>query len=182
MILYLHRANEQAQIKKAIRFGWGIEIDVRSCLGNLYLAHDPILRPHDHLDLEVVLDQVRKHKIPTILDIKETGIVHWLDGHGLSDLVYATDLIYPDQRRVSGAIRTLSRHSPFESITRGEGFWLDYVFEPVEKEKEAPINDPSITVLVSPELHGQSLTDEYVAWVKEAGFMGVCTDFPERYQ
>lgn len=185
MIRYLHRANDVDSIERARVNGWGIEIDVRTHRGKLYLSHDPILEPTECLTWEFLRELVKKFQIPTILDIKESGIARLIDVRGIESLVHAVDLIFPDQKcLVDGghALRSLSRSSRYETIDLcgdGCGYWWDYQFD--VPESILLFHIPIRTVIVSPELHGQPLTDEFAAWVMRAGFMGVCTDQPERY-
>ncbi|MBX3118675.1 MAG: hypothetical protein KF784_06390 [Fimbriimonadaceae bacterium] len=177
--LYLHRANDEASIRKAADKGWGIEVDIRSYEHDIYLAHDPILSAPSFTGL----DLLKGFPGPVIFDFKESGIVDLtiklIKWAGLDlNKCYAADMIVPDMIRAErNELKTLARLSPYEVISGPfYGYWLDYV-----KDTEPFTHVPKHTFLVSPELHGWTLDKDFKAAALRAGFEGICTDFPERW-
>jgi glycerophosphoryl diester phosphodiesterase len=190
--LFLHRANDKAAIKRAIDLGIGIEIDIRTNGGVLYVSHDPIRIDSDVVPLGHFLAGVPKGT-PILLDFKETGIIdmvtRWLPQYNLCDMdkVFAIDLIAPDMYYAQEkGLKTLARRSNYEVIdgyqdgsTRefDAGYWLDFVKDLEDLHQTMY----SRTYVVSPELHRWELTDNFIRSCWQWGFAGVCTDFPERY-
>ncbi len=178
--LYLHRSNDELRIARAATEGIGIEVDVRSLGGRLCLSHDPIRRASPELLLE---DRLAHFPGPVILDFKESGLIDLaleaLDSALIPlERAFAADLIVPDMIRAERlGLRTLARRSKYERISGPfHGYWLDFVERPCDlRLQDKP------TFLVSPELHGWTLSDVYVADAVNLGFTGVCTDFPERW-
>lgn len=169
MEIILHRANSVRKWMEALKNGWGIEVDLRTHKGLVYLSHEPI---EDDSWMEfspsfsMLYEATQGWSNTVVLDSKETGILKNLRGIRLDiDTHYAfTDLITPDQIfiRASGG-RTLTRRSKFENINIGsqprpmtgqdlpEEYWLDYVFKPGDLTKYTNIAQNSY--VVSPELH-----------------------------
>jgi hypothetical protein len=186
MTIYQHRANSAEDIYRAHASGYGVEVDIRSHLGKFYLSHDPIKDPRTCLPLSRFLHIVRSHKIPAILDIKETGIVGEIAfavfEHRVEDLVYATDLLFTDHKFLidnRSGLRVLARASRFERFFyESAGFWLDYAAA-IDLEEYI---SPNRTVVVSPELHGLELDPMFIGRILTHGYLGVCTDYPARYR
>lgn len=169
MEIIMHRANEVQQWVLAKENGWGIEVDLRSHLGAIYLSHDPI---EDSAWLEYMpsfsslIGMTKNWQNTVVLDCKETGLLKYMRGLDVTSRQYVlTDLIVPDQLlvRTKGG-RTLTRRSKFENISitadvtspfyfteTSEEFWIDYVFSPKCLEPYADIAKNSY--IVSPELH-----------------------------
>lgn len=177
--VFWHRANDPDTIGKAAKGGFGIEVDVRSIEGVLFLNHDPIY---------VCPDWSFQHLLAgfpgeIILDIKETGILGLVIA-SLSDIdipldrCYAADLIVPDMLVAERhGLRTLARKSRYESI-QGPfyGEWIDYVFGPEDlPETLRP------AFLVSPELHQRPLTEDFIVAALARSYDAVCTDRPETW-
>lgn len=182
MIRYLHRANDFVSILRATNAGFGIEVDIRTHHGRCFLSHDVIEDNIGYIPLEDLISYIKYHRVPTIFDIKESGLIHLLDIKGVQDLVYAVDLIVPDQKYIIDAdipLRSLSRRSMYEVIHGvGTGYWLDYVTTPSDIESYPTFSN---TIIVSPELHNAPLTSEFIQAIREVHPMGICTDFPEKY-
>ena len=75
MIVYLHRVNTMAMLEEAAFKKIGVEVDIRTHNGVAFLSHDPITIATDAMLASEALKFIEEHKIPTILDFKETGIV-----------------------------------------------------------------------------------------------------------
>jgi hypothetical protein len=188
MTIYLHRANSLKEIERAIKLKIGVEIDIRTHRQEPHLAHDPMIGWEHDVALEEAIKILAKHKVPTILDIKETGLIDSiipLLGNEFIKLCVATDLIVPDQiNSEQKGLKTLSRWSVYEKIKLDTawGYWLDFISSPDDLRGvtgQRPI--PEHTFLVSPELHKHRLSDEFIRIAKRRRFEGVCTDFPERW-
>lgn len=188
MIVYLHRANKLKDIERAIRLGAGVELDIRTHRSEPHLSHDPMIGWENDVALDEAVKVLAKHNTPTILDIKEIGLIDIVIGTLGPEFIkhcVATDLIVPDQIVAEQkGLKTLSRWSTYERIKLDTawGYWLDFIsstddLRSVIGQKAIPEN----TFLVSPELHKQRLSDEFIRIAKRRRFAGVCTDFPERW-
>lgn len=177
--VFWHRANDPDTIGLAAKGGFGIEVDVRSVEGVLFLNHDPVY---------VCPTWSFQHLLAgfpgeVILDVKETGLVS-LVLNSLADIdfplerCYAADLIVPDMLVAERhGLRTLARNSRYERIEGPfYGDWIDYVFAPEDlPETSRP------AFLVSPELHQRPLTEEFVISALARGYDAVCTDRPDTW-
>jgi len=169
MEIILHRANSVKQWMQAVENGWGIEVDLRTHKGTVYLSHD-IIEDDKFTEYTpsffLMYDATQKWNNTVVLDCKETGLFKHLRGGYLDlyDQYVFTDLIVPDQifiRAMGG--RVLTRRSKFENISvvstpgpmtnpePAEEYWLDYVFAPDDLAQFANIAQDSY--VVSPELH-----------------------------
>lgn len=188
MTVYLHRANSLKDIERAIRLGVGVEIDIRTHRNEPHLSHDPMIGWENDASLEEAVKILQKNNVPTILDIKETGLIDTIVGIVGTEFIrhcVATDLIVPDQIVAEQkGLKTLSRWSIYERIKLDTawGYWLDFIASPDDLRTvtgQKPI--PEHTFLVSPELHNHRLSDEFIRITKRRRFEGICTDFPERW-
>lgn len=184
---YLHRANKIDDLYRAIREGMGVEIDVRSVGQQLIVSHEPVSQCNiisqyftDFLDIII------KCHINVIFDIKESGIIDLIDSEIKkyseynNPYIYFADLIVPDMLYAESlGYKTLARQSKYEKIEGTfYGYWLDYI----DNVCDLPKKIKKHTFLVSPELHSNDLTDDFIAAVQsDDGFEGICTDYPERY-
>lgn len=176
----------------AYQNGWGVEVDIRTHLGEMFLSHDPIESDlHQTVSFNHFLDFAMSWSNTTVLDFKESGLIHRVDR---APHIVCTDLIVPDQLTAKElGIRTLSRRSKYEDINVGqyqlygpakrwnlpEEYWIDYVYSSEDLHKYESVAKQSY--VVSSELHGCYLTLEFIKAVYTMGFLGVCTDHPERY-
>ena len=191
MDLYLHRANCFEQLERAHTYGWGVEIDVRSHLGRLFLHHDAI----EAADLSSIvplakyLEKAEDWGVPVILDMKESNLAPLVrlelfqsgrtkNDAGVFDGLVATDLMVFDQLQYEDlGIRTLTRMSCYEQPKghKSYGFWHDY-----SHLGACHIIGENI-FLVSSELHGVELTEDYITAMNAYNYVGVCTDYPNRW-
>lgn len=192
MKLFLHRANTHERLTKCLENGWGAEVDVRTHMGDPYLSHDPIKSADGLVDLTELV-WYAEHGVEIILDFKESGIIDpflpWVQARPESWL--ATDLIVPDQIYAEArGLRTLARNSVHAS-TEGwcvreriegtfHGQWMDYVQDLLAVKE--PLEASKNVYLVSSELHGWRLENQFIEAARTYGFAGVCTDYPLRYE
>jgi hypothetical protein len=188
--VFKHRCNSFEAIREALGAGYGIEVDVRSFNSFLYLAHEPIMFEANMVPLEAIKQMAPPERV--ILNIKETGLIPFLSyslGEEYAQQCFISDLLYPDLvfAYERGFKRTCARMSRFEGaygedigVPNFEHYWLDYCFT---KGHLNPYFSGLLnrSILVSPELHKQPLTDEYISFAKSLKLTGVCTDEPERW-
>ena len=194
MQVFLHRANCFAQLYKARNLGIGIEVDIRTWEGIPLLSHDPIMmdEAQECEDLETFLSVAAGYDMPVLLDFKETGIIDIvIDKIGpiyLHDRCLAIDLITPDvyyaqSKRVKTLVRdskyeTIKEYANIRSMYEHAGYWLDYT----KTGEDLLHRHYSMSCyLVSPELHGWDLEDEYIETAVKGSYKAVCTDYPERW-
>jgi len=168
MEIISHRANSVSAWSQAKSNGWGIEVDLRTYKGRVYLSHDFIEGENalEYTPSFSMLFEFTKNNWDgtVVLDCKEAGIVQRLFGiHSYKHYV-CTDLLVPDEIFIKGVgMRTLTRKSRFENINIGvdcepqykaalyHEYWVDYVYS-VEDLKQYQINALQ-SFVVSPELH-----------------------------
>lgn len=182
MFIIQHRANDWQIIEQSRKTGVGIEVDVRSAGGKLYLSHDLIIDETNCVPLSDLIKYSEENSLITILDMKETGLIKEV-AHLISipELFYITDVIFPDQLVCKELeLLSLSRKSFFEDIHETDGYWIDYVFN------EEDLNSHSResyyrAIVVSPELHKHNLKHSFIDALYNKNAMGVCTDAPIEY-
>jgi hypothetical protein len=188
MEIILHRANSVKQWLWAAENGWGIEVDLRTHRGIVYLSHDVI--EGDYFteytpSFASMYEATQNWNNTIVLDCKETGLFKRLNslvfayGQYIFNQYAFVDMIVPDQifTRAAGG-RVLTRRSKFENISVAsmpgpvtnpkpqEEYWLDYVFSPDDLVQFADIAKDSY--VVSPELHKyQSISNETTLFAKE---------------
>jgi len=176
MEIIWHRASRISDWSTAKEYGWGIEVDLRTHNGRVYISHDPIEKEESLEFLPsfaMLYDFTTENRFRTyankwsntvVLDCKESGIIErthdiWRYGY------YAfTGLSVPDEiYAISCGYRTLTRTSRFENLdlcvdcmpqyqnVSSNEYWVDYVFHPSDLEKYEEIASRSF--VVSPELH-----------------------------
>lgn len=184
--VYLHRANTLKAIRRAVRNGWGVEIDIRSQGGALFLSHDPVFTEASAPRLLEVLAVLEETNTPVILDLKETGLMPLLQNELVGDFsrYVATDLIVPDMIDYEAAgLRTLARRTDSHSMSEAvEGPFYGYWFDYVDGAGVLGLTVSPHAYLVSPELHGWDLTAEFINNAVRHDWEGVCTDQPERWK
>lgn len=198
MQVFLHRANTITYIERANKLGIGVEIDVRTHNAIARLSHDPIDAAYCDGDIdEVSLESVLLFNLrntPILMDFKELGIVDIVRETvpHIPDILQNTiciDMFVPDMYYAhTVGLKTLTRYSRFETIqpcvgaaTYHAGYWYDYISSAEDlRRHRMPLWNDTI-YLVSPELHGWDLTDDFIHTAIKENYKAVCTDYPERW-
>lgn len=190
--------NTPAALERALRAGYGVETDVRDCLGRLVISHDmPSGREQlfdDFLDTYVSLGSTA----PLAINIKADGLAAALrqsiETRGIVN-AFCFDMSVPDTRSYAAAgLRFFARRSELEPPTplveQAAGIWLDAFtgtwFDAAEIRR---IRETGLDVcVVSPELHGRPheplwalLHDCPQGGGGGWGRLMICTDLPERF-
>jgi hypothetical protein len=194
MQIYSHRVNTISGLKK-IDPVYGVEIDLRTKLGELILSHDP------YADGELFsewLKHLRGHSL--ILNVKEDAledsILELLAKNGVSDYFFL-DQSFPSIRRCinMGITKVATRVSDFEDLetalrSGSEWVWLDSfsgVWDHLLQAVPAIAMNGQKTCLVSPELQRLDSIQELTS-LKEMissnrmAITSVCTKFPESWE
>lgn len=200
MIIVAHRGwwertdekNSPRAFERALRAGFGIETDIRDCMGQVVISHDPpassgLLRLVDFADLY----QTTGSSAPLALNIKSDGlqgcVLNCLTTRGITNY-FVFDMAVPDALGyVNRGAPTYTRQSKYEPMPsfydRASGVWIDCF------DGELCSNDVIAghfragknIALVSPELHNKP---HEVAWRQWKPFamsrIMICTDFPDR--
>ncbi len=195
--LWKNRAepNSLGAIEAAFASGFGVETDVRSFEGKLYLSHDAIIDPRRPARMDDFLQLAKKFpKAPVFLNIKEDGLVTLLSGFreqfdqcqvaffdmSVPQLVQFAKVFPPSQLS--------TRFSEFETVPSGLE-WCDWIWVDAFK-KDLQGNDviklcssyQKKLAFVSPELHGRGEKDFWnalrVTKTAENANHAICTDFP----
>lgn len=196
MRIFQHRINTIDQLR-SVPTSLGVEIDVRSDGDSLVLSHDPFM------DSPVLFDNwladYRHEGI--IVNIKEEGleerILELLVSHSVADFFFL-DQSFPFLVRTirQGELRSAVRVSDFESARTASNLkpspnwvWLDSFTGQWNHLSEVRnlVTQGYKTCLVSPELQGRSIDDEYssiknVLDTLELKLDAVCTKRPEVWE
>lgn len=194
MIIIQHRVNEINKLEQTPRH-LGIEVDVRSNAGGLYLHHDPFMEgPSFNEFLNFY------HHSLIVLNVKEEGLEEQcLEALALRGI---TDYFFLDQsmpflikRGLAGKIDSACRVSEYESIRTAKNLasfctwsWVDsfneggFKVETLEKLKSINLK----ICLVSPELHDLNRLEEarkLVGLIRDANVQidAVCTKYPSMW-
>jgi len=174
MTKFLHRANTIEELKFAQSNNWGVELDIRTRLGELIVAHDPNTSGIYLKDYVQSLTST----CTALLNVKESNIIPLIyEVIKPAPNIILFDLIVPDALRATElGYQVLSRRSEYESICipKEVGKWNDFL-------KPENIWGLFQGVTVSPELHGIELTSEVIAQYKKANCAAICTKYPERW-
>lgn len=191
MIIVRHRRNTLEELRQTPRH-LGVEIDLRSHVGGLYLHHDPF-RPGE--DFERWLSGYA-HRL-LVLNVKEDGLEEriraLLHARGIEDYFFL-DQPFPSLLRnaEAGETRCALRYSEHESLQTALSLsgkvrwvWVDcFTRCPLTRESGAALRAAGLRIcLVSPELHGRDAPDEARALQAQLCMEGltpdaVCTKIP----
>lgn len=193
MRIYQHRVNTIGQLR-SVPTNLGVEIDVRSDGDSLVLSHDPFMR-----DLVLFDDWLVNYcHNGIIVNIKEEGleerILELLTSHSVEDYFFL-DQSFPFLMRTirRGELRSAVRVSDFESAEtasnlnlRPDWVWLDSFTGNWHHLSEVKnlVSKGYKTCLVSPELQGRNIDEEYDSINDVVRTLGlkldaVCTKKPE---
>ena len=193
MRIYQHRINTIEQLR-SVPTNLGVEIDVRSDGDSLVLSHDPFMR-----GLVLFDDWLANYRHNGIIvNIKEEGleerILELLTSHSVEDYFFL-DQSFPFLMRSirRGELRSAVRVSDFESAETASNLnpspdwvWLDSFTGHWHHLSEVKnlVSKGYKTCLVSPELHGRKIDQEYGSINDVMRTLGlkldaVCTKKPE---
>jgi len=186
--------NTRPAFERAFRAGFGVETDVRDCLGKLVIAHDP---PRgDEMPLREFLEMHAALGHPGVLalNIKADGLRKALDEEAEpfpEAQIFVFDMSTPDLRSyVGGPFHVFTRQSEFEAecvlYTDCHGVWLDAFqsdWYSTSLVRDHLTNGKKVCV-VSPELHGRP-PDTLWAEIQRDALHGeaavyMCTDLAPR--
>ena len=193
MRIYQHRINSIEQLR-SVPTNLGVEIDVRSDGDSLVLSHDPFMP-----GLVLFDDWLANYRHNGIIvNIKEEGleerILELLTSHSVEDYFFL-DQSFPFLMRTirRGELRSAVRVSDFESAETASNLnpspdwvWLDSFTGNWHHLSEVKnlVSKGYKTCLVSPELHGRKIDQEYGSINDVMRTLGlkldaVCTKKPE---
>jgi len=194
--IYCHRGlwtsveqqNTAEALESAIKFGFGIETDIRDHQGSIVISHDPARAAC--IDLAIL----SKTTSPIALNIKADGLLNISDDAIAQILQIEGSFVFdgsiPEmlkyrERNMPHALRLSEYEKDIAWVTKY--LWLD-AFQSdwwVTDETLNRLTEKHFVVVVSPELHGRSRSK---VWEKVAGELvdgnsnlGICTDFPDQF-
>jgi glycerophosphoryl diester phosphodiesterase len=199
--LWKNRAepNSYQALQLAFSSGMGIETDLRSFEGKLYISHDPILDPNHHVTFEELINLTQKYSaLPVFLNIKEDGLLPLIVRHKnplLQLNVVFFDMSVPELVQYANhfpSSHLSTRFSEFETSPSALEL-CDWIWADAFKKDWSAKNIEKIVketnkkwTFVSPELHGRN--PEFL-WneIKSHKFLqqndfGICTDLPFEFQ
>lgn len=212
MIILAHRGfwntpdekNSLVAFERAFAKGYGVELDVRDCDGELLISHDPARATCPRFS--DVLTLYRKHGMPgrIAINIKADGlapqIAAAIQEPSLRQSVFVFDMSVPDMfSYIQHGIPTFSRHSELEPVPvlldDCAGVWVDTFANPWADENRMTAfrTAGKAAAMVSPELHGKPHRAAWSAWrsalqtaaaTSATSPVMLCTDLPadaERY-
>jgi len=163
--------NTISSFKRAVKYGCGIETDVRNSNGNLVISHGLVSESSLSFDIalnSIALDLIIK-ELPLCINIKEDGLVEMIEQSLLPypELDYAVfDASFPELYKFAkNAIPYLCRISDYEVfnklIDNCSGIWLDSLGSNwITHNKLSEISSYKKRIfIVSPELHSREFKD-----------------------
>ncbi|MFM8315149.1 MAG: hypothetical protein ACKOA8_12765 [Deltaproteobacteria bacterium] len=194
-ILIKHRVNAVKDLN-SVEKSWGVEIDLRSKVGQkgaIHLSHDPWVEGDD---FEVWLTEFRRLQIqgPIWLNTKEDGledrIEELLKKYQMGNYCFLDTVLptlvkkthFEEKRRF--AIR-FSAYEPKEFVEcfkdKADWIWVDcFQGKPVAAELVQSLKPHFKVCLVSPELHGHGLKENLSAFLPLYRWAdAVCTKEPQ---
>lgn len=200
MIVLAHRGwwehagekNSLQAFERALRAGYGIETDIRDCMGQLVISHDPPSSA-DLMTLDDFLALYRQEDstAPLALNIKadglQAGVLDSLARHGVANY-FVFDMAVPDALGyLSRGAPTFTRHSRYESSPsfygEAKGVWVDCFDGELCSNAaiSAHLQAGKTVALVSPELHRKPYEAAWQRWKSLTDVsMMLCTDFPDK--
>lgn len=186
--------NSEGAITSAVESGFGVELDIRSCDGNLVLAHDAADERTGPLAVKV-LDML--HSLDGVwigVNVKNDGLQEMAPV--ITGQHFFFDMSIPEHLNYQRAKRPVAvRASEFESLNNAfvcdpatvaiwvDGFYSDWYLQD-ESRLDNLLQQKLPKFFVSPELHGRP---NNLAWQTIAELMktredvGICTDYPEDF-
>lgn len=194
--IYCHRGlwtsveqqNTAEALESAIRFGFGIETDIRDHQSSIVISHDPASVAC--IDLAILA----KTTSPIALNVKADGLLNITDDAITQILLIEGSFVFdgsiPEmlkyrERNLPHALRLSEYEKDIAWVTKY--LWLD-AFQSdwwISDETLNRLTEKHFVVVVSPELHGRSKSK---VWEKVAAELvdgnpnlGICTDFPDQF-
>lgn len=185
--------NSPVALERSFSCGFGTETDIRDCLGELVISHDP---PHQGALRAAELFELHRRlgpSLPLALNIKADGLqamlLDLLTTYDVQDF-FVFDMAIPDAAGyLRHGIRFFTRQSEWEPdppcYAAAAGVWLD-AFQSEWYDTDTIVrhlDHGKQVCVVSPDLHGREhrgLWDRLAASsiAKHPDLM-LCTDFPE---
>ena len=184
----MEQQNTAEALESAIRFGFGIETDIRDHQSSIVISHDPASIAR--IDLAIL----SKTTSPIALNIKADGLLNISDDAIAQILQIEGSFVFdgsiPEmlkyrERNMPHALRLSEYERDIAWVTKY--LWLD-AFQSdwwMTDETLNRLTEKLFVVVVSPELHGRSRSK---VWEKVAGELvdgnpnlGICTDFPDQF-
>jgi len=181
--------NSLAAFVRSLEFRFGLETDVRDCVGRLVVSHD--MPTGREVSLEDVIGMFHDDKLPLAINIKADGLALSLK-HALTSFSvenwFAFDMSIPDMRNyLDEGLPVFARASEVEKepiwVQEVSGIWFDsFDASKYDVRRIAEfLNDGKPVCIVSPELHRwpyEPLWTAIEALSDHPGLM-LCTDYPE---
>lgn len=190
--------NTFGAFESAFRNGLGIETDLRSFSGKLYLSHDPIETPERNMRFEDLLDLSSKYsRLPLFLNIKEDGLLDFLTPflNRIEKMpIIFFDMSVPELIRyakVFPSSHLCTRLSEFEPVPAAielcDWIWVDGFYRDIGLENLRNLSQTyqKNWAFVSPELHGRGV-QPFWSKLEEAHWLPqdrtfLCTDLAEEF-
>lgn len=182
---------------ESIKYGFGIETDIRDFNSQLVISHDiPNSKSILLSDYFQICFEKNKHNITHALNIKSDGLSYELykiiNQYDVKNY-FTFDMSIPDTiPYIKSRLNFFTRVSDLESslifYDEASGIWLDSFYKNDFDDFyiTKALNDKKKVCIVSPELHGR---DHQIYWQKLKLFplvnnenLMICTDFPENAQ
>jgi len=189
----IQERNTFAAFEASFLLGYGIETDVRDCLGRLVISHDMPRGDEDGL-IDVLAKAAAFSNLSPLtvaINIKSDGLAQavseCLKGFPRLDC-FVFDMAVPDMRNYfKFGVPVFTRISDVEKdlvwFENASGVWIDAFYSDwdYEREIERILREGKRVCVVSPELHGRSYGNVWKRLLpisKEDGVL-LCTDLPE---
>jgi hypothetical protein len=199
MIILSHRGywidsseqNREIAFRRSFDIGFGIETDLRDCLGEIVIAHDP---PHgEEILFREVLEMMDRRNLPLALNVKANGISgevkKLLDDFSHTNY-FAFDMSIPDT--VAYVERGMKIFTGMSDLLRSpvlldaaHGVWLDafnsdwYSASMIDEL----VSSGKHVCIVSAELHGREKMAQWDEISKceslQCEKLMICTDYPK---
>ena len=189
----LEEQNTPVAFLRAVENGFGIETDIRDCLGTVRISHDPPNGGEQKIDeFFSLINDVGKTAVTIALNIKSDGLAKTLkptlDKYTHHDS-FVFDMSVPDMRLYfAQATPVFARLSEVETIAswqeKSKGIWLDQ-FDGLWFNNnliDNLLNQGKFVCIVSSELHKRDYDQLWQMLKKYSGDSRVllCTDFPDK--
>jgi len=186
--------NSAIAFERALKFGFGIETDLRDAEGEVVISHD--MPSGGEMKVQDFLDMCVSYPIgrPLALNIKSDGLrlvlKQYLKQRGIAESEYFVfDMSFPDAMSyIAAGLPAYTRISEYETsplwLAQMRGVWVDAFHSEwyVEKDLSALLRKGKQICIVSPELHGRPhmpLWKNLKKWKLHISHqVGLCTDFP----